>query len=174
MAQALPTPALRPMVPADGPVLAAIFVDSIDELTDEDYTEGQRAAWASSADDEEAFAEKLGGQLTLVATIGGTPVGFASLADDRHIDMLYVHPNATRRGVATVLVDALEKLASARGATDVTVDASDTARPFFDGRGYTPDRRNTVVVGDEWLGNTTMKKRLATAAEDTAPEGKVQ
>jgi putative acetyltransferase len=45
------------------------------------------------------------------------------------------------------------------------VDASDTARGFFERRGYEPQRRNTVPRGDEWLGTTTMEKRL-TLPED--------
>jgi putative acetyltransferase len=54
----------------------------------------------------------------------------------------------------------LEKLAAARGTTALTVEASDTAEPFFAQRGYTGEQRSTVTVGDEWLANTTMKKSL--------------
>ena len=42
-------PALRPFLPADTPILAAIFVASIEELTADDYSEAQRAAWAAVA-----------------------------------------------------------------------------------------------------------------------------
>ena len=48
-------PCLRPMLPADVPVLAAIFQASIEELAEEDYDDGQRNAWAAAADDEQAF-----------------------------------------------------------------------------------------------------------------------
>lgn len=98
--------------------------------------------------------------LTLIATFEGSPVGFAALEGNNIIDMLYVHPAATGRGVATTLCDALEKLAVARGATNLVVEASDTARDFFAHRGFEPYRRNTISVGNEWLGNTTMKKAL--------------
>jgi putative acetyltransferase len=40
-------------------------------------------------------------------------------------------------------------------------DASDSARGFFERRGYVAQQRNTVSVGGEWLANTTMEKRLA-------------
>jgi len=66
-----------------------------------------------------------------------------------------------------LLVDALEKLAGARGAAKLTVDASDNARDFFAKRGYAPQQRNTVLRGDEWLANTTMQKALA--AKGNAP-----
>ncbi len=161
MARAMPTPALRPMLPADGPVLAAIFAESVEELTQDDYSDAQRAAWASRADDEAALAARLTAQLTLVATLDGSAVGFASLKDNAEIDMLFVHPAAAGQGVARTLIDALEKLASARGATTLTVEASDTAHGFFRQRGYADQRRNSVMVGDEWLANTTMTKTLA-------------
>jgi putative acetyltransferase len=161
MGQAMPTPALRPMLPVDLPVLAAIFAASIEELTEEDYSETQRAAWASAADDEDAFGKRLAGQLTLVATLQGSPIGFASLKGADQIDMLYVHPGAAGQGVAAMLCDALEKLAGARGAAVLTVEASDTAERFFAKRGFVATQRNSVTIGDEWLANTTMKKTLA-------------
>jgi putative acetyltransferase len=60
-----------------------------------------------------------------------------------------------------MLLDAVERLAAARGAAKLTVDASDTARVFFERRGFVAQMRNTVPRGDEWLANTTMEKRLA-------------
>ncbi|HYF55283.1 MAG TPA: GNAT family N-acetyltransferase [Salinarimonas sp.] len=153
-------PALRPFLPADAPVLAAIYQAAVEDLTGEDYSEAQRAAWASLADDEAAFAERLSGALTIVATLEGEPAGFASLKGNEIIDLLYVHPDAVGRGVATALCDALEKLAAARGAKALTVDASDTAEGFFGRRGYAPQRRTTAPVAGEWLASTTMTKPL--------------
>jgi putative acetyltransferase len=159
-ARETPKLALRPMLPTDSPFLAEIFRASIEELAAEDYSPAQQEAWASVADDEEEFARKLAGELTLVATFGGAAVAFAALADNTRIDMLYVHPTATGQGAAAMLCDALEKLATARGAKELTVDASDTASGFFEKRGYTARSRNTVTVAGEWLANTTMTKPL--------------
>jgi putative acetyltransferase len=169
MGQALPKPALRPFLAADTPVLAAIFVAAIEELTSEDYSEAQQVAWASAADDEEQFGKRLAGELTLIATLQNSPVGFASLRGADHIDMLYVHPSAAGQGVASMLCDALEKLAGARGAKSLTVDASDNAQVFFAKRGYVAKQRNTVTVNGEWLANTTMQKTFADSA--AAPGG---
>ncbi len=68
MGQALPKPGLRPFLAADTPVLAAIFVAAIEELTGDDYSEAQQQAWAGVADDEEAFGKRLASELTLIAT----------------------------------------------------------------------------------------------------------
>jgi len=78
-------------------------------------------------------------------------VAFASLENNEHVDMLYVHPAVAGHGVATMLIDALEKLAAARGATRLSADVSDSAEAFFKRRGFTPRQRNSVPVGNEWL-----------------------
>src|SRR3954469_14605484 len=163
MGQSLPKAALRPFLAADTPVLAAIFVAAIQELTGDDYSEAQQEAWASAADDEEQFGKKLAGELTLIATLQSSPVGFASLKGADHIELLYVHPSAVGQGVGSMLCEALEKLAGARGAKTLTVDASDNAQGFFLKRGYAATRRNTVSINGEWLANTTMQKTLAAA-----------
>jgi putative acetyltransferase len=150
--------ALRPLLPADIPVLAAIFAAAVQELTGDDYSEAQQEAWAAVADDEAELGRRLASELTLIATLQGAPVGFASLKDNKEIDMLYVHPSVAGQGVATLLCDALEKLAGGRGAKSLAVDASDTAVEFFRKRGYVAQQRNSVTVNGEWLANTTMKK----------------
>jgi putative acetyltransferase len=170
MGQTLPKPALRPFLSADTPVLAAIFTAAIEELTGEDYSEAQQEAWASAANDEEQFGKRLAGELTLIATLQGSPVGFASLKGVDHIDMLYVHPGAVGQGVASMLCEALEKIAGSRGAKSLTVDASDNAQGFFLKRGYIGKQRNTVTVNGEWLANTTMQKALAEGAAPGAPQ----
>src|SRR3954452_15761175 len=170
MGQALPKPGLRPFLPADVPILAAIFVAAIEELTGDDYSEAQQEAWAASVDDEEQFGEQLAGQLTLIATMQNSPVGFASLKGPDHFEMLYVHPSVAGQGVASMLCDALEKLAGGRGAKSLTVDASDNAEGFFAKRGYVAKQRNTVTVNGEWLANTTMQKSLTSHA----PKGAAQ
>ena len=169
MGQALPKPALRPLLPADIPVLAAIFVAAIQELTGDDYGEAQQEAWASAADDEEQFGKKLAGELTLIAALQNSPVGFASLKGADHIEMLYVHPSAAGQGVGAMLCDALEKLAGARGAKILTVDVSDNAQEFFLKRGYVGMQRNTVTINGEWLANTTMQKTLGAGPAPGVP-----
>lgn len=151
---------LRPFMPADTMALRELFAASIEELTQEDYDEDQRVAWASAAEDAQAFAKRLGGMVTLVVMIDGEHAGFGSLKDNKVLDLLFVHPYHVGEGVGTALCDALERIAAARGATEITVDASETAAPFFEDRGYVATRRNSVPIEDQWLTNTTMTKML--------------
>jgi putative acetyltransferase len=152
---------LRPYLPADARRCAEIFRASIDELAADDYDEDQREAWASRADDEEAFGARLKEALTLLAAIDGAVAGFATLKGPDQIDMLFVDPKFARQGAGRALVEALTKLAQARGAKRLTVEASDVAKPLFERQGFTSQQRNLVRVGDQWLANTTMTKTLA-------------
>lgn len=164
MGQSLPKPALRPFLASDTPMLAQIFAAAIHELTGDDYNEAQQEAWAAAAEDEAAFGKMLAGELTLIATLQNSPVGFASLKGSETIDMLYVHPSVAGQGVGAMLIDAMEKLAGARGAKTLSVDASDTALDFFRKRGYVARQRNSVPRHGEWLANTTMQKQLVPAS----------
>ena len=73
---AFPKPSLRPYLATDFPLLSEIRFAAIEELTVDDYDEAQRRAWAAAVDDDAAFAQSLEKGLTIVALIGGGPVGF--------------------------------------------------------------------------------------------------
>lgn len=161
---------LRPFLPADTVRLQDLFAQSIEELTQDDYDEDQRLAWISRGADPAGFAKRLMDALTLVVERDGELQGFASLKNNAEIDMLFVHPFAVGEGVATALLDALERLAAARGAKTLTADVSDTAHDFFHSRGYQPTRRNNVPVDDVWLASTTMTKALGDEPADSGKE----
>lgn len=160
---------LRPFLPADTIALRELFAQSIEELTQDDYDDGQRVAWAATAEDAGAFATKLASMTTLVVQSGSDHLGFASLKDNTHLDMLFVHPHYAGEGVGAALCDAMERIAAARGAETISVDASETASGFFEKRGYEAVQRNSRPLDDQWLTNTTMTKRLKPKAAE--PEG---
>lgn len=159
---------LRPFLPADTMALRDLFAQSIEELTQDDYNDDQRLAWVATAEDADAFRDRLAKSLTLVVHVQGEYLGFASLKDNKTIDMLYVHPYHAGAGVGTALLTALEKIAAARSAEALVADVSDTAEPFFQKLGFAATQRNSLPLGDQWLSNTTMKKRLKPAASSSA------
>ena len=155
---------LRPFLPSDIAALRDLFAQSVEELTQDGYDEAQRAAWIETAEDLRSFATRLAAGITLVVGADGQYQGFATLRDNSVLDLIYVHPHSAGQGVGSTLVDALERIATARGSTSITVDASDTALAFFEHRGYVATQRNARPLGDVWLSNTTMKKPLAQPA----------
>ncbi len=156
------TLAFRPaLLPRDAELLADLFTASVMELGQDYYDEEELEAWASSAEDVEAFGAALAPMLTLFAMKDGEEAGFVTLKDNAHIHMLYVSPDHAGQGVGKALVQAAETMAKHRGATGLTVDASDMAKHLFETLGYAPQRRNSVNVAGVWLANTTMSKQLA-------------
>jgi putative acetyltransferase len=151
---------LRPYLPTDTETLAILLQASVEELAVDDYTSEQRDAWAAEAESE-SFAKRLSSSLTLVALDDdGEPVGFAVLVQNRAIQHVHVHPDLVGMGIGKSLMEALAKLAMARGGEALVVDATDNAKGFFAKLGYGEKARNTVQYGDEWLGATTMELPL--------------
>ncbi len=85
--------------------------------------------------------------LTLIATLQGSPVGFAcSLRrpKTRSTFSMRIRSQAGRAS-ATYWPTRWETRAGARGAAKLIVDASDTARGFFEKRGYVAQQRNSIL-----------------------------
>jgi putative acetyltransferase len=151
---------LRPYLPADRDTLAILMQASIEELAIDDYTADQRDAWAAAAESD-AFAQTLAKGLTLVALDEALEVvGFASLVENCAVAHVHVHPDLISTGIGRTLMEALAKLAAARGAEALVADATDNAKGFFAKLGYEARARATVQRGDEWLGATTMELLL--------------
>ena len=168
MARAHPKLALRPFLPADAPLLAEIFRASIEELTGGRLQRGTAGGLGGGRRRRGAFGGAARRSTDAVGTMDGSPVGFASLDGNEQIDMLYVHPAAAGQGVGTMLVDALEKLAAARGARKLVGRGERQRAGFLQARAASCRSSATRCrVGDEWLANTTMEKQLA--AKESAP-----
>lgn len=160
--------ALRPALPADYENLAILFQASIEELATDAYSDEQRALWGAKAEDATSWAKHLGGCLVLIAEEDDEPVGFAAMRDNAIIENVHVHPDMTFMGVGRQLLDALERLAMARGAKKLSVAATDNALPFFERLGFVAMRRSTLSIGEEWLPSMVMDKALAANMDEEA------
>lgn len=147
---------LRLCTQADLPAVLNLFRTSVHTLCRADYTPAQLSAWAPADTDEAPWARRLQCQTFLLAEEDGDLMGFASLEGD-YLDLLYVHPRHARRGVGTVLCDALERQCTGQR---ITVHASLTARPFFARRGYRTVELHEVQRRDVTLTNYLMEKEL--------------
>ena len=105
---------LRPYQPGDGPLLAALFYETVHTVNARDYTPAQLQAWAPSpeAPDPEAWDRSFQGRRALVAEAGGQIAGFGDLDPKTGcLDRLYVHKDRQGQGVASALCAALEAAA---------------------------------------------------------------
>ena len=142
---------------ADCPPLLKLFYDTVHTVCAGDYSPAQLDAWAPAKPDASAWDASLRSRTTLVTEGGGNIPGFGNTGPDGHLDLLYVHRDRQRRGVASVLCNFLETLYP---VDRVTVHASETARPFFERRGYRVLRPQQVERRGQVLTNYVMEKEL--------------
>lgn len=131
----------------DAQPLAALFRSAILTLAASHYDATQRAAWASGADDLEAFDARLRRGVTLVAQCGAEYAAFGQLFPCDHVEMLYVASAWARRGLASALIARLEAIARDAQAMTLDTDASALARPVFERAGFSLVAQETVRRG---------------------------
>lgn len=140
--------------------LAHLFRDTILTINLRDYTVEQTTAWAARHANTPGWIDKLIHQHFLVEEDGEEITGFASLTNTGHIDMLYVHKDHQRKGIAGKLLRQLERVAQARDLKHLTTEASKTARPVFEHLGFNVVAEQTVMVDGTALNNFKMEKYL--------------
>ena len=143
---------------ADCPPLLKLFYDTVHTVCAGDYSPAQLDAWAPAKPDASAWDASLRSRTTLVTEEGGNIPGFGNTGPDGHLDLLYVHRDRQRRGVASVLCNFLETLYP---VDRVTVHASETARPFFEKQGYRMLWSQRVERRGQVLTNYVMEKELS-------------
>jgi GNAT superfamily N-acetyltransferase len=131
-----------------------------DYINQQAYSAEQLHAWAPQAPDPRTWHERTGSRLTLVAEAEDEVLGFAEMEEDGHLDMLYVRKDAVGRGVGSRLYRAVERRARERGLERVFTEASITARPFFERKGFCVVREQTVTVRGVAMTNFAMEKSL--------------
>jgi putative acetyltransferase len=87
-------------------------------------------------------------------------VGFAELEPDGHIDRFYVSADRHRCGVGRTLLDALVREANEQGLHRLFTEASITARPFFETRGFVVLAPQVVICRGVEFRNFRMERLL--------------
>ena len=106
-----------------------------------------------------------------VAIVDGALAGFSDVGPEGYIDMLFVTPQHQRQGVARRLIAYGEAHARRAQLAELTANVSITARPFFEGYGFTAEAEQQPVMAGVKLTNYRMKNeptRLRGASQWTA------
>ncbi|MCC1495426.1 GNAT family N-acetyltransferase [Alcanivorax sp. 1008] len=150
---------IRPMQPGDAAVLRKLFKQSIEQIGAKHYDAEAIAAWSASADQDD-FIPGLEQGLTLVATLHGEHAGFAQLHPASHIEMLYLSPDASGLGIASLLYQYLEDEARMAGCRTLTTASSLTAQRFFESVGFQVSKEEVVKRGKTAIKRLRMQKIL--------------
>lgn len=133
--------------------LSALFYDTVHNVNAGDYSPAQLFVWANNRDALKNRRADFSAQKTLVAEINGLIVGFGSIDKNGYLDMLFVHKDYQKQGIATALCNELEACFQT-----IKTHASITAEPFFENRGYTVVKSQEVVRRGVKLKNYEMIK----------------
>lgn len=150
---------IRPMTGEDGPALRELFRQSIQQIASKHYDADAIAAWSASADDAD-FVTRLQHGLTLVALLHGEAVGFAQLQPASHIEMMYLSPQGSGLGIATLLCQHLEDEARIAGSKTLTTASSLAARRFFESMGFRVVAEETAQRNGVAINRLQMEKVL--------------
>lgn len=152
-------PEIRAYRPEDVDATITVFQRAIREVASRDYDAAQVAEWSEV--DRARWALKRLSRPTWVAVADGEVAGFSDLEADGHLDMMFVHPAHTRIGIASLLMATVEAAARQQGLERLFTEASITARPFFERRGFVIEAEQQVLHRGQSFTNYRMAKRLA-------------
>lgn len=143
------------------PAMMQLFYDTVHAVCAKDYNEKQLERWAPTEPDVISWKQRLNNNLCKVAFNNEVLVGFAELTEDAHVDTLYVHKDYQRQGIASGLYKELQQLALNNHMEGLTTEASITAKPFFESRGFTVTNIKTKLYNGKEFINYEMQKQLS-------------
>ena len=140
--------AIRPFRKSDAEALAALTLAAIRSVGSQRYSDAQVAAWAARHPGPKRFLDRhaQGHSIFVAADADDQAVAYALLEPDGHLDMLYCHPDHTRRGLADELLAHSEQQARNAGLERLYTEASELARPAFERAGYEVVERRDFTI----------------------------
>ena len=152
---------IRPMTVQDIPESQALFRSTVFHVNSKDYTKEEVEDWASCGDSVEHWKKLLSMHNYIVALDrDGHIIGFSSMNTDGYLHSMFVHKDWQGKGVATLLLSEVEKMAHGYGVHKISVEVSITARTFFEKRGYKVVKEQKARANRLWLTNYVMEKAL--------------
>ena len=151
---------IRRGYPNDAEQASQLFYDTVNEINSRDYSPEQIEAWAPDNMDAKRWSKSLAEKTVFVAEQGGEILGFAELEPDGHIDRFYCHSKHQSCGIGTSLMNEIENTARANEISRLYTEASITARPFFERRGFETLAERQVEIRGVALTNFAMQKIL--------------
>lgn len=148
----------------DAAATLTVLLKAITETAAADYSPGQITAWARP--EQRTLSEwepAMKVRDSYVALLDKEIVGFSDVDPEGHIDMMFVSPPHSRRGVASALLTPLHGHARAHGIRSLSADVSITARPFFEKHGFTVVTQLHPMTAGVPMTNLRMTKMLASA-----------
>jgi putative acetyltransferase len=137
-----------------------LFYETIQTINSRDYPQDEIDDWSSWHTDYDKWNERILEQYFIVATRDNKIVGFASLATDGYLDLMFVHKDYQRQGIANQLLLELEKKAIEQNNQEIYSEVSITAKDFFEKHGFCVKRKQLKKSRVKELENYCMTKEM--------------
>ncbi|MGB2923738.1 MAG: GNAT family N-acetyltransferase [Limnothrix sp.] len=151
---------IRPFQPTDVPQIAQLFHDTIRTVNLSDYSLDQVRAWAPDDLYFRDWDKMCGDRHTFVAAENNIILGFGELEKSGRIDCFYCHKDYQGHGVGSRIYQAIETKADSLLLPRLTVDASITAKIFFQKMGFSVVREQQVSTRGQVFTNYLLEKTL--------------
>lgn len=153
--------AIRVAQQSDVIELRDLYKNTVLEINRRDYSQEEVEDWASCGDD----LAKIKGMIEthyfiVVVDQQSQVVGFSSITPQGYLHSMFIHKDFQGKGIATILLNEIERYATATGLIRVTSEVSLTARPFFEKRGYIVEEEQKRKANMLSLTNFWMAKKL--------------
>ena len=156
----------RPFRLEDAEDLADLTVAAIRAVGSQRYSPKQVEAWAARHPSPKRFIERArkGDWIWLAVNSVDKAVAYALLEEAPehagHLDMLYCHPDHTRKGLADALLTRAEIHAKECANVRLFTEASELARASFERAGYKIVERRDFEIEGTAIHNYAMEKHL--------------
>lgn len=151
---------LRTAVFDDIPAIVEMYRGTVHSVNAADYTPAQIKVWADGAVNFPRWEKAINEQYFVLAEIDGKLAGFSSIAKDGYLDFMYVSKDHQRCGVASMLLNEIERKAVEQRNPQIYSHVSKTARGFFQKMGYEHKEDIRDLYKGELFINALMVKRL--------------
>lgn len=121
---------------SDLPKLAALYRQTVLVNAPEYYTHAQTQIWASFSRDTDQFKQFILGVTTFVAEDDSGILGFAGIGEEGHVVSTYVRKDYLRRGVGSILMQAVLEQARELKLKRLSAEASAFSLGLFQKLGF--------------------------------------
>lgn len=153
---------VRDFQPTDLGAIATLFYETVRFVNRADYAQEQVEAWAPRILATSFWGQRLAQKDVLVVEDDHAALtAFATLESTGYIDFFFCRHDLVGQGVGTLLYQELEARARQGSIVRLFTQASLTARPFFERRGFHSIRSQQVEIRGVKLRNDVMEKHLS-------------
>lgn len=153
-------PQIRPVQENDLYDILNLFYRTVHAVNRAHYNEEQLCAWAPYCADQSVWLQSLLSHRAYLAVQEDKIVGFGDCDNSGYLDRLYCAFDFQGKGIGSLIAQRLEQETAALGLGTIRTEASITARPFFEARGYRVIQEQRKPLRGQIFLNYKMEKEL--------------